>query len=206
MPPSATDKNDAMSTPHMPPPPPDDSGTPPPPPPGYPPAPTAPPSSPGPAYGAPPPGYAYGSAPGFEQKPPRPDAKLGGGLIVAGAVLTAIGVFLPWLDDGGNTRSGTDLFFTSDGEIFDGPGNLMLAISFVLAGLGIALFFAGRVLAVAIIAIVMSGIAVLMGLGMIGVASDDILGGDLQIGVILQPIAPLASLAGSIVVTAKRRR
>ena len=143
-----------MNTPHMPPPPPDDSGTPPPPPPpGYPSAPSAPPPSTGPAYGAPPPAYGYGAAPGFEQKPPRPDAKLGGGLIVAGAVLIAIGVYLPWIDDGGSTRSGTDLFFTSDGEIFDGPGNLMLAISFVLAGLGIALFFAGRVLAVAIIAL-----------------------------------------------------
>ncbi len=193
-----------MSTPPPPPPPPDDSGTPPPPP-GFGPA-AAPPPYTEPAYGAatPPPGF--GPAPGFAERPKRPDAKVGGSLIVVGAVVAAIGVYLPWLTDGDDTRRGTDLFFTSDGEILDGPGQLMLAMAFVLAGLGIALFFAGRVLAVAIIAIVASSIALLIGIGMIGIASDDILGGDVGIGAILQPIAPIASLAGSILVTARRRR
>lgn len=196
-----------MST-SPPPPPPDDSGTPPPPP-GYgtaPPPATGPYPGADPAYGAPPHAAGFGPAPGFEPRPPRPDGKLGGGLIVAGAVISAVGVYLPWLDDGGDTRNGTDLFFTSDAQILDGPGQIMLAIAVVLIGLGIALFFAGRVLAVAIISIVASAIAVLMGLGMIGIASEDVLGGDVAIGAILQPIAPLASLAGAIVVTAKRRR
>lgn len=125
---------------------------------------------------------------------------------MAGAVLIIIGVFLPWLDNGGETRNGTDVFITSDLTVVESPGTLMIIIAVIVGGLGIALFFAGRVLAVAIVAIVMSAIAVLMGLAMIGIMNDVAFGGDTGIGAILQPIAPLASLAGSIVVTAKRRR
>ncbi len=125
---------------------------------------------------------------------------------MAGAVIMIIGIYLPWLDEGGETRNGMDLFFTTDGDILDGPGQAVLVFAVILLGLGIALFFAGRVLAVAIIAIVMAAIAELVGLGMVGIANEDVLGGDLGIGVILQAIAPLGALAGSIAATAKRRR
>ena len=63
-------------------------------------------------------------------------------------------------------------------------------------------------LAVAIIAIVCSAIAALIGLVMIGfmaTLSDDI-GGSVGFGVILVLLAALVSLAGSIVATSKRRR
>ncbi|MGI9646222.1 MAG: hypothetical protein ACR2O6_13030, partial [Ilumatobacteraceae bacterium] len=154
-----------------------------------------------------PPGHpGYAPPPGYEEKPPRPDAKVGAGLIIAGAVIMIIGVFLPWFDAGGESANGTDNFITSDLTLIEGPGYLMIGIAVIVGGLGLALFFAGRVLAVAIIAIVMAAIAEFMGLAMVGLMSDLIIDGDLGIGVILQAIAPLASLAGAIVVTAKRRR
>ena len=74
--------------------------------------------------------------------------------------------------------------------------------------IGTALFFAGRVLAVAIIGIVFAVIALFIGLAMVSIASDtaDFGDGSIGFGAILQPIAPLVTLAGSIVATAKRRK
>jgi len=158
-------------------------------------------------FAAPPPAAsAARSATAIEPKPPRPQVKVGAILVLVGAIVTAVAVYLPWLDSSGEARDGTDLYLTSAGDLLDGPGNIMLPIAVVLAGLGLALLLAGRVLAVAIIAVVMSVIGTVFGLGMIGIVNDDIGGGDLGIGVILQPIAPLVALAGSIVATAKRRR
>ena len=141
-------------------------------------------------------------------KPPRPDVKLGAILVIAGSLISFIGVFLPWATVGNESQNGTGFFVGSDFTIYDNPGAAVIFIALVTVGLGIALFFAGRVLAVAIIAIVAASIALLVGLGMIGITSDtaDFGDGSIGIGAILQPIAPLLTLAGAIVATAKRRR
>ncbi len=212
-----------MSNQEPPPPPPSDFGGTPPPPPPPPPSGQAPPlpvpgNNPPPpgAYGQAPPPPAYGQAPPVYAgapgitvaKPPRPDVKLGAILTIVGSVISIIGVFLPWLSDGGESQDGTGIFLGSDFTIYDNPGSAVIFFAVVTAGLGIALFFAGRVLAVAIIAIVMAAIALLIGIGMIGIANDtaDFGGGSLGFGAILQPIAPLITLAGAIVATSKRRR
>jgi hypothetical protein len=160
-----------------------------------------------------PPGYsqpaAFGVAPGMvAAKPPRPDVKVGALLTIIGSIITIIGVFLPWVTVGGESQNGTGVFLTSDLTIFDNPGSAVIVFAVITGGLGIALFFAGRVLAVAIIAIVMASIALLIGIGMVAVASDTSNFGDgsVGIGAILQPTAPLLTLAGAIVATSKRRR
>ena len=141
-------------------------------------------------------------------KPPRPDVQLGAILTVVGSIISIIGVFLPWLSDGGDNQNGTGVFLGSDFTIYDNPGAAVIFFAVVTGGLGIALFFAGRVLAVAIIAIVTAAIALLIGIGMLGIANDtaDFSGGSLGFGAILQPIAPLITLAGAIIATSKRRR
>jgi hypothetical protein len=141
-------------------------------------------------------------------KPPRPDVRLGAILTIVGSVISIIGVFLPWLSDGGESQNGTGIFLGSDFTIYENPGAAVILFAVVTAGLGIALFFAGRVLAVAIIAIVVASIALLIGIGMLGIANDtaDFGGGSLGFGAILQPIAPLITLAGAIIATSKRRR
>ena len=48
------------------------------------------PGYPAPGYGAPPVLVAVA-------KPPRPASPIGGGLMIAGAIIAAIGCFLPWL-------------------------------------------------------------------------------------------------------------
>lgn len=172
-----------------------------PPPPAY--AQTPPP----PNFGQEPPPYA--GAPGMTAaKPPRPDVKLGAILTMVGSLISIIGVYLPWLSDSGESQNGTGVFLGSDFTLYDNPGAAVIFFAVVTAGLGIALFFAGRVLAVAIIAIVVAAIALLIGIGMLGIASDtaDFGGGSVGFGAVLQPIAPLITLAGAIVATAKRRR
>jgi hypothetical protein len=134
---------------------------------------------------------------------------------MAGALVAGVAVFLPWLSGGGETFDGTDTFVTgrsfADLEIVEAPGYAMLFFAAALIGLGIALYVAGRVLAVAILAIVGSAFALLMGIGMIAVVDEsrDLIGTgtvSFGIGVILQPIGPTLSLAGSIWATSKRRR
>jgi hypothetical protein len=80
----------------------------------------------------------------------------------------------------------------------------------VLAGLGLALLLAGRVLPVAIVAIVFSGIALLIVGGSWVIMNEvkDDSGGGVSFGVGL-PIGiagTVLALAGSIMATAKRRR
>ena len=130
-------------------------------------------------------------------------------MIVVGAVISAIAVFLPWLSADGESESGTGVFLTKDFELYDNPGSGVLFFAAVVFGLGVALFFAGRVLAVAIIAIVFAAIGLFVALGMIAIVNDtkDLLGtGSLGIGVILLTPAAGLSLAGSIWATSKRRR
>ena len=130
-------------------------------------------------------------------------------MIIAGAIISAIAVFLPWLTAEGETQTGTGVFLNKDFELYDSPGSGVLFFAAVLLGLGIALFFAGRVLAVAIIAIVVASIALIVGIAMIDIVSDtkDLVGtGSLGVGVILLTPAAGLSLAGSIWATSKRRR
>jgi len=135
--------------------------------------------------------------------------------VTAGALVAGVGVYLPWTSAEGETFNGTDAFVTGDSladlEIIDGPGTAMLLVGAVLLGLGIALYFAGRVLAVAIIAIVTASIALLLGFGMLAIVDDSrgfFRGNDsgFGVGVILQPIGPGMALGGSIWATARRRR
>ncbi len=146
-------------------------------------------------------------------KPPRPQVKGAAILVIAGALVAGIGVYLPWLSADGESFNGTDAFVTGDTladlEIIDGPGTAMLFFAATLLGLGIALYFAGRVLAVAIISIVAASIGLLIAIGMIAIVDDsrNFFGeGSIGIGVIAQPIGAGLALGGSIWATARRRR
>jgi hypothetical protein len=146
-------------------------------------------------------------------KPPRPRVVVGAVLVLVGAALSLVGVFLPWLSTGGVTGNGLDDYFFEDADlelqIVESPGTAVIFGAVVVLGLGLTLLLAGRVLAVAIVAIVAAVIGVVMGLAMVGIVDDtrEWLGeGTLGIGVILQPIGPLVVLGGAIAATAKRRR
>lgn len=150
-------------------------------------------------------------------KPPRPDVKIGAILTLVGSLVTIVGVFLPWASGGGRSFNGMATFIDDSFTAFETPGAVSIFLGLVTIGFGIALFFAGRVLAVAILAIVFAAFTVLWGLGAISIATEAVAvgdslsnaeetSGDPGFGAILQPISALITLAGGIVCTAKRRR
>jgi hypothetical protein len=130
-----------------------------------------------------------------------------GWLLIIGSLLVLVGVYLPWVSEGGDSISGMDNFLMSDFTIMESPGVVALIGGVIGLGFGIALLAAGRVLVVAILAVVFSAIGVLLGIGLVAIAADsaDTVGADISIGAILQPIGPIVALAGSIVALAKRR-
>jgi hypothetical protein len=128
--------------------------------------------------------------------------------MIAGSVVALIGVFLPWVSVFGESGNGLDDFINEDFEVTESPGTVAIIGAVITIGLAIALLVAGRVLAVAIIAVVVSAIGAFLGLGLLAIAGQtaDFVDGDVQIGAVLQPIGPLIALAGAIVVLAKRKR
>ena len=142
-------------------------------------------------------------------RPARPQVRVGASLLIVGALVHGLAVFLPWFKYEGDTFTGRDNFLTKDGKILESPGSLWLFFGAVLLGLGIALYAAGRNLAVAIIAVVFASIALLVSFVGVGAASDmkDLAnGGSVGFGAIFGILAALVALAGSITALAKRRR
>jgi hypothetical protein len=138
---------------------------------------------------------------------------MGGLFLLIGGALLIVGALLPWLKIRGETGNGLDKFIYTDSQgtskIVDSPGSAWIFLAIVLIGLGIALYAAGRVLPVAIIAIVVASIALLLVFFGWSTASDtkDYAGnGSYGIGLPIGLVAAVLTLAGSIVATAKRRR
>jgi len=203
----------------------------PPPSPGAPPAPGSllpppPGGAPGSAnWGAPggwaPPPPGYGPGP----KPPRPKAVVGGAIVLAGALLIVLGCFLPWVSGGGSSQNGFDNYYcvndncistsedwdapyqASDTIELESPGIFGVMGAVVLAAFGLTLLLAGRLPAIAILALIFAGIGVLVASAFFYVASqvvDDLPGLSIGFGVWLQLLGPLVAVAGSIVALAQR--
>jgi hypothetical protein len=155
-----------------------------------------------------------GASDTFTKRGPRPKSPTGSILIIAGAALNILAAYLPWYKVDGHTLNGMDTFVRKLGlETYEAPGKAWVVMGVIVGGLGIAAFFAGRQLALAIVTLVFAAIGGLVSLIGVGVVSDqkryDELfaePGTAAIGVILGIVAMLIAIAGSIVVLAKRRR
>jgi hypothetical protein len=143
-------------------------------------------------------------------QPPRPAAPVGAYLAIAGAVLLIVGSFLTWfslLDTDFNGFTGGGAEETRDGPVFVTFGVLFIAF-------GVTTLLAKRVLAVAIIAVVLAAFAVMaafVDLGDVTDAKDEfeamgLDGFETGPGLYVVVLGALLALAGSIVVLAKRRR
>ncbi len=173
---------------------------------------------------APPPPEPYGGSPNAAPPPPpsfqtegvtmgerapRPNVRIGATLLMAGAIAHGAAVFLPWFSFEGQTLNGRDDFLTKDLTVLHSPGTFWLFFGAVLFGLGLALFLAGRNLAVAIISVVVAVLAAfisLIGIGAAGNMKDVAGGGKVGIGAILGILSALVALSGAIAALAKRRR
>ncbi len=156
------------------------------------------------------------TAPGFDQygfnvpaRGPRPQVKTGAGLLMAGAVLHIVAVFLPWYEGAGITLRGMDDYITDKGESLPAPGKVWIVVGAILLGLGVASYFFGRQLAVAIIAVIVAAGGVftsLLGVGAAKATRDRLGDGDAALGAYIGIVSILVALAGSIQILAKRRR
>lgn len=140
---------------------------------------------------------------------PRPRVRVGATLLMVGAITHVVAVFLPWFKYQGTTMNGRDDFITKDLKVLHSPGTFWIFFGALLFGLGLALFLAGRNLAVAIISVVIATIAGFFSLIGIGAAQnmrDVAEGGTIGLGAPLGIVAILIALAGAITALAKRRR
>jgi len=155
-----------------------------------------------------------GAFPTITERPPRPKSPTGSLLLIGGAALYIAAAYMPWYKGDGYTLTGMDDFAKDLGsDTFESPGKAWVVFGVIVAGLGIAAFFAGKQIALAIVTLVMSVISLFV--SFIGVAVvddqkkfDELFAtpGDTGIGAVLGILAMLASVAGAIVVLAKRRR
>jgi hypothetical protein len=170
-----------------------------------PPPPPAAPAPPAPGY-APPPGY--GSYPQVAAKPPRPAVPIAGYLCLAGGALLILGSVLNWFSIQGEDFNG---FSTVGDETKDGPVFVFFGI--VAIGAGITFLAARRVLALAIVALVLEVFAMFgafADLGDVADAKDIAETFDVDFttgpGLYVVLLGSLIAIAGNIVALAKRRR
>ena len=168
----------------------------------------APPPAPA-GYTSPPPMGGYPPAPGMMiEKPPRPTVTVGAALLVAGGALLILGSFLNWFSLEGERFTG----FSGEGsETKDGPVFVFFGV--LAIGFGVAMLAAKRMLAVAILGVVFSTLAVLaafVDLADVSDAKDIAKEFDITFtqgpGLWVVLLGGLVALAGSITALAKRRR
>jgi hypothetical protein len=161
---------------------------------------------------APPSSFTFAPAPPeqYAGKPPRPKVPIGGWLLLGGAIVMIVGCVLSWVSIDGESFNGfghwiqlreTDNTFYE----YDTPAGTFVVFAVILGGFGIALLAAGRVLAVAILAIIVGVIASITALAVLAVVQDSE-SVDLGPGLPVILLGALATLAGAIVATSKRRR
>lgn len=191
----------------------------PPPPPGPtppPPPPQGPPLSRHPGAAPPPPGFVPGGyaqggngiPPGYgPAQPPRPDTKVAAWLMLAGAVIVAVGCFIPWLSGSGDSVNGfDDLRIDFDDEAASGFVFMFFAV--VMLAFGITTLAAKRLLPIMIIGIVVASVSVLGSLAEYSDYRDfaDIFGADVGPGLPIVILGSAVALGGAIAGCAKRRR
>ena len=140
-----------------------------------------------------------------DTKPPRPASPIGGGLMIAGAVIAAIGCFLPWLTIADTTITGFD-----EGPDDAALGGGVMFFALILLGMGITTLAAKRILPIAIIGIVAAALCLLVAIAQLADYSDfaDIPFFDAEIGpgLVVVVLGSLVALAGAIIACAKRRK
>lgn len=148
----------------------------------------------------------YGFA--IKEKPPRPAAKIGAGVLMVGGALHIIAVFLPWYQGGGRSLTGLDDFVTQNGDLLSAPGKVWLVVGAALFALGLTTYLVGRVLGVAIAAVVISALGLFTSLLGVGAASNmrKLYGvGEPATGAFVGIVSILVALAGSIQILSRRR-
>lgn len=137
------------------------------------------------------------------RKRARPKCRVGAVILLAGAAVITLGALLPWFELAGESFNG---FSDLGGEVKDGPAFVLFAI--ILAGFGVATLAAGRLLPIAILAVVIASFSALAAIVDLADVMDavDFVGASTGPGLPVALVGSLLALAGSIVALATRRR
>lgn len=137
------------------------------------------------------------------RKRARPKCRAGAILLLAGAAVITLGALLPWFEFAGESFNG---FSDIGGEVKDGPAFVLFAI--ILAGFGVATLAAGRLLPIAILAVVIASFSALAAIVDLADVMDavDFVEASTGPGLPVALVGSLLALAGSIVTLATRRR
>ena len=117
--------------------------------------------------------------------------------------MITLGALLPWFEIAGESFNG---FSDIGGEVKDGPAFVFFAI--ILAGFGLTTLAAGRLLPIAILAVVIASFSTLAAIVDWADVRDvaDFVGASTGPGLPVALVGSLLALAGSIVAVATRRR
>jgi hypothetical protein len=125
--------------------------------------------------------------------------------MIAGAVIAAIGCFLPWLTIGDTTLNGFD-----EGPDDAALGGGVMFFAFVLVGMGITTLAAKRILPIAIIGIVAAALCLLVSAAQLADYSDfadvELFDAEVGAGLPVIVVGSLIALAGAIITCSRRRR
>ncbi len=116
---------------------------------------------------------------------------------------------MPWYEGGGTSLNGFNDYLTDDLNVLESPGKVWVVVGIILFGLGLATYFVGRQLAIAIISVVIAVIGFFFSLLGVGAAQNtkEITGtGDAALGAFVGIISILIVIAGSVHVLSRRRR
>ena len=124
-------------------------------------------------------------------------------MLLAGAAVITIGALLPWFEVAGESFNG---FSDIGGEVKDGPAFALFAI--ILAGFGVATLAAGRLLPIAILAVVIASFSTLAAIVDLADVMDavDFVGASTGPGLPIALVGSLLALAGGILALVTRRR
>jgi hypothetical protein len=125
--------------------------------------------------------------------------------MIAGAIIAAVGCFLPWLTIADASINGFD---EGPDDAALGPGIMFFAV--VLLGMGITTLTAKRILPIAIIGIVAAALCLLVGAAQLADYSDvadvPLFEAEIGAGLVVVVLGSLIALAGAIITCARRRR
>jgi hypothetical protein len=142
----------------------------------------------------------------------RPRVRAASVLVLIGASMVMAGAVLPWLEDNSYRLTGTRTFWGRQNngwrEVI-APGRFMIVLAVVVGVVGLVLLVMNRVVAVAVLGVIMSTISFFFNLACLSVVNDTqekLQAGNIGPGVPIAIVGAAAALAGSILATARRRR
>lgn len=142
----------------------------------------------------------------------RPRVRAASVLVLVGATMVLAGAVLPWLEDRTYRLTGTRTFWGRQNNGWRevaAPGRFMIVLAVVVGIVGLVLLLMNRVVAVAVLGVIMSTISFFFNLACLSVVNDTqekLQAGNIGPGVPIAIVGAATALAGSILATARRRR